>query len=113
MDMLSPNKASQPTLGEQKKWPDAPAVRGQIYGVNDPVFKKDTLVVMTAETWVDHGTNYERLRRDLSASLDAAQKLKLAYDTAVRELANLQEKHQNLRAAEKSRRMKAVGFKRN
>lgn len=108
MDMLSP--ASPPKSEPAKHWPNAPAVRGQIYGVPDPVFPKDKLVVMTAETWVDYGTTHEKLRRDLNAAIDSGAKLKLAYDTAIRELANLQAKHQNLRAAEKSRRMRAAGF---
>lgn len=105
MDILS----RPPSLS--KDWPEAPAARGKTYGVMDPVFKTEKLVVMSADTWVDYGTAFEKQRRELRDSLAAGQKLKVAYDTAVSELATLREKHQNLRAAEKRRRMSAAGFK--
>lgn len=108
MEMLS---RTPPPSKPSKSWPHAPAVRGEVYGVPDPVFQNTNLVVMAHDTWLDYGTAVERMRRDAINAVEAGNKLKLAYDIAVRELAELREKHNNLRAAEKRRRKAALGFK--
>lgn len=108
MDMLSVQTPSQPTQG--KHWPDARALRGQTYGVNDPIYTGDRLVVMTNDTWLDYGTAFEQLRRQCGELKTAAEKLKVAYDIAIKELADLRERHENLRRAEKRRRKAAMGF---
>jgi hypothetical protein len=86
-------------------------VRGQTYGVEDPIHAGDKLVVMTNDTWLDYGTAFEQLRRQVGDIKAAADKLKVAYDIALRELASLREKHENLKAVEKRRRKAAMGFK--
>lgn len=106
MELLSPIPSLQPS--NKKHWPDARAERGQTYGVPDPIFAGDKLVVMTNDTWLDYGTAFERIRRQCDELSAAAQQLKVAYDAAIAALASMNEKHQNLRAAEKSRRM--AGF---
>lgn len=110
MDILSPTPSPQPQT-QNKHWPDARAVRGQTYGVNDPIHAGDKLIVMTNDTWLDYGTAFEQLRRQCAEIKGAAEKLKVAYDIAIKELADLRERHQNLRAAEKRRRKAAMGFK--
>lgn len=63
MDILS-NPNNVPS--RQAEWPTAPAKRGRFYGVNDPVFKKDMLCVMTMDTWTDVGTmiaNHEKVTK--------------------------------------------------
>lgn len=105
MDTLSPIPSQQPSTPSKLHWPHARAERGQTYGVEDPIFAGDKLVVMANDTWLDYGTAFEHIRRQCEDLTDAAQKLKVAYDAAIAALASVNEKHQNLRAAEKSRRM--------
>lgn len=103
MDMLS-NTKLQP-----KNWPNAPAVRGQTYSVNDPVFQKDQLVIMLWDTWLDHGTVHEALKRKVEQQDKTLLQLKAMNDVLVAQLAALQEKHTNLReATRKERTAKAL-----
>lgn len=106
MDNPSPTPSQSPA--KDKYWPDAPAVRGMVYGVQDPIHQGEKLVVMSNDTWLDYGTQAERMRRQLESAIEAGNKLKVAYDTAVKSLAELQEKHQNLRAAVKNQRLKLL-----
>lgn len=108
MDMLSPTPSPQTT--KSKHWPDAPAVRGQTYGVSDPIHAGEKLVVMSNDTWLDYGTTFEQIRRQNAVILKASHKLKVAYDIAIKELADLRERHENLKRAEKRRRKSAMGF---
>lgn len=111
MDILSPQPtSSQPTQPKAKHWPDTRAERGMIYGVNDPIHQGDRLVVMLNDTWLDYGTQGEAMRRQLEEAIQAGKRLKVAYDTAIAELASLREKHENLKRAEKRRRKAALGF---
>lgn len=103
MDTPSPVVASPQT--PSKDWPHAPAQRGKTYGTEDPVFAGDKLVVMLNDTWLDYGTAFERMRRQCEELIKSANQLKVAYDAAIAALASLNEKHQNLRSAEKHRRM--------
>ena|SRR5579872_3356890 len=109
MDILSPTPSPPPST-QSKHWPHARAVRGQTYGTPDPIFAGDMLVVMTNDTWLDYGTAFESLRRQNEQLMKAANELKVAYDTALKSLADLREKHENLRAAEKRRRKASMGF---
>lgn len=111
MDMLSPTPSHQPIQSKRDHWPDQPAKRGLTYGVPDPIHKGSMLVVMSNDTWLDYGTQTEKLRRDLATAHAAAQKLKVSYDIAVSELAKLREKHENLKASERRRRRADMGFK--
>lgn len=110
MDMLSPTPSPQRQT-QSKHWPDARAERGIVYGVPDPIYAGDKLVVMLNDTWLDYGTQAQRMKRDLDAAIEAGKKLKVSYDIAIKELAELREKHENLKAAEKRRRRAAMGFK--
>lgn len=114
MDMLSQPTPSQPqSKSEVQHWPNARAVRGNAYAVPDPVFGPqfgDMLAVMSYETWVDHGTAVERLRRDNEAAGKEIARLTVLNNTLTTELAQLREKHENLRAAEKRRRRASMGF---
>ncbi len=109
MDILSPTPSPQP-LGTKKHWPHARAERGQTYGTEDPILAGDKLVIMTSDTWLDYGTAFEAIRRQNAQLQKAAVDLKVAYDTALKSLAELREKHENLRAAEKRRRKASTGF---
>lgn len=109
MDMLSP--APPKKFPSKQHWPQSRAERGQAYGTDDPIHAGDKLVVMLNDTWLDYGTSFEKLRRENAQAIAAGHKLKVAYDIAIKELADLREKHNNLRAAEKRRRMAAAGFK--
>lgn len=109
MDMLSPPPRPQPTPSKQP-WPHTRAQRGLTYGTPDPIHQGDMLVVMLNDTWLDYGTMVEKMRRDLKAALEAGEKLKVSYDTAIKELADLRTRYENLRAAEKRRRQVSMGL---
>lgn len=103
MDMLSNTKLPP------KNWPEAPAVRGTTYSVNDPVFAGERLVVMSWDTWVDFGTVHEALKRKTVQQDTTLIQLKATNDVLVAQLAALQEKHTNLReATRKERTAKAL-----
>lgn len=111
MDMLSPTPSPQAQTNKLDHWPHKPAVRGQTYGIEDPVHTGQKLVVMSNDTWLDYGTAFEQLRRQVAEAFKASEKLKVSYDIALQELAALREKHENLRRAEKRRRQAAMGLK--
>jgi hypothetical protein len=112
MDMLSQTPPPSPQPSKDKHWPDARAVRGMVYGVPDPIYGKlgDKLVVMLNETWLDYGTQAERMRRDIEAAGKEVARLTVLNNTLTAELADLRTKHHNLRAAEKRRRQQVMGF---
>jgi len=110
MDILSPTPSLPPSTQSKQHWPHAPALRGQTYGTPDPIFAGDQLVVMSNDTWLDYGTAFEALRRQNEQLMKAANELKVAYDIALKSLADLREKHENLRAAEKRRRKASMGL---
>lgn len=107
MDMLQTNPPLPP---KGKSWPDAPAVRGKTYGVNDPVFPGTQLCVMTMETWVDFGTIHEQFRRKLEQQDKTLVVLKTTNEVLTKELAELKLKHENLKSAVKRQRRASVGF---
>lgn len=108
MDILSSSPPSKPA--EQKSWPNARAVRGVTYGVNDPVFQIDRLVVMLWDTWVDFGTVHEALKRKVAQQDKTLVALNAAKDVLVAQLAQTQTRLDNLRASEKKRRRASVGI---
>lgn len=100
MDILStPQNNSRP-----KTWPEVPAVRGQTYSVNDPIFPSNQLVVMLFDTWVDFGTVHEQLRRKVAVQDTALIQLKTTNDVLTQQLADLQTKHHNLKEATRTER---------
>lgn len=107
MDMLQTNPPS-PSKG--KHWPDAPAVRGKSYSVNDPIWPGMKLAVMTLETWTDFGTIHEQQRRKVEQQDKTLVALKTANDVLAKALADLRDKHENLKAAVKRQRKASVGF---
>jgi hypothetical protein len=111
MDILSPQQASSPpTQPKGRHWPDTPAERGMVYGVNDPIHTGARLVVMLNDTWLDYGTQAAQMKKQLDDSIAAGRKLKVAYDTAIAELASLRDKHENLKRSVKRQRKAAMGF---
>lgn len=92
-----------------KKWPDAPAIVGETYGVNDPIYKDQQLCVMAMQTWLNFGTLYEAQRRKVAQQDQTLIQLKATNDVLVEQLARLQEKHSNLKeATRKERTAKAL-----
>ena len=109
MDTSSQQTPYLPQSTENKQWPHARAQRGHTYGCKDPIFFNefgDMIVVMTNDTWLDYGTAFEAVRRQCAQLKEVADKLKVAYDTAVKQLAELNEKHQKLREATRRERLK-------
>lgn len=109
MDMLSPPPPPKAPESQQP-WPHTRAKRGVAYQTPDPVHQGDLLVVMLNDTWLDHGTHLQKVIRERDKALKAGTELKVAYDTAIRELADLRTKHENLKAAEKRRRQASMGL---
>lgn len=103
--MDNPSPTPSPSRSEPH-WPQVPAVRGQNYGVDDPVNAGHKLVVMSAETWLDLGTYIETQRRQLKEAVEAGQALKTQYDILVQQLANTSTRHHNLREAVKTERLR-------
>ncbi len=94
MDILSnPNHVPS----KQGEWPTSPAVRGRFYGVNDPVFKKDMLCVMTMETWGDFGTLFKQHEVVMAKQNGKIIELKAANDALAAQLRDANERLRNLR----------------
>lgn len=94
MDILSnPNHVPS----KQGEWPTAPAKRGRFYGVNDPVFKKDQLCVMTMDTWADVGTIIKKGEQTMAAQNGKIIELKAANDALAAQLRDANERLKNLR----------------
>lgn len=99
-------------LDKPKAWPDAPAEKGKSYGVMDPVFKKQMLAVMTMETWTEFGTKFQEMQRLIAKQAQILQQMQVTNDVLVKQLADVQTKHTNLReAVRKERTQKATGEK--
>jgi hypothetical protein len=96
MDILS-NPLPPPSRLNQ--WPNVPAEKGKFYGVQDPVFRKDQLVVMLAETWATVGTIIEHQKRTMKAQDDTVKKLQAANGALAAQLNDMQERYDNLRTA--------------
>lgn len=96
MDMLS-NPNNVPS--RQGEWPTAPAKKGRFYGVNDPVFKKDTLCVMLMETWTDVGTIIKNNEVVMAKQNGKIIELKAANDALAAQLRDANERLKNLRRA--------------
>lgn len=88
-----------------KAWPEAPAERGKSYGVMDPIFKNQMLAVMTMETWTDFGTQFEQQKRLLRAQNEAVVGADVTIKAMTQQLADLREKHDNLRDAVRKERL--------
>lgn len=101
---------SPPPSKAEKSWPEARARRGETYGVPDPIYETDKLVVMTMETWVDFGTLHEALRRKVAQQDITLVQLHAVNAVLTKELADLKLKHDNLRAVVKRQRRASVGF---
>lgn len=91
-------------LDKPKSWPDAPAREGESYGVMDPIYKTEQLAVMTMRTWLGFGTRFEKQRRLLESQNKALSSLQVTNDVLVKQLADLQTKHTNLREAVRKER---------
>lgn len=100
MDMLSPPK--------QKTWPNAPAKRGEFYGLTDPVRGDQMLVVMSNDTWLDVGTELEKAKRVAKERGDKIVELNATNAVLVAQLAALQDKHAALREQLKKHRLNLV-----
>lgn len=109
MDMLSPPSAKTPE-SKLTHWPDQPAVRGQTYGVNDPIHAGHQLVVMSHDTWVDFGTVHEAMRRKVEQQDKTLVALQVAKEALVAQLAQTQDRLDALRQAEKRRRRASFGL---
>lgn len=94
MDMLS-NKLSPPSRLNQ--WPNKPAEKGKFYGVQDPVFRKDQLVVMLAETWATVGTIIENQKRTMAKQDQVVKDLNAANGALAVQMNDLRERYENLR----------------
>lgn len=95
MDMLSqPPKTAPSRLGE---WPNSPAQRGKFYGVNDPVFHKDQLCVMTMPTWTDVGTLIKKQEETMRVQNGRIIELKAANDALAAQLRDANDRLHNLR----------------
>jgi hypothetical protein len=82
-----------------RQWPQTPAEKGKFYGVTDPVFKKDQLVVMLDSTWATVGTIIEHQKRTMASQDKAVKELKAANGALAAQLNDMQERMDNLRAA--------------
>lgn len=103
MDILSSSPPSKPAE-VKKHWPNARAIRGETYSVNDPVFNMDKLVVMHWDTWVDFGTVHEALKRKTAQQDKTLVSLQTANASLVAQLAQTQDRLEALRESEKKRR---------
>lgn len=86
-------------MDKPRSWPDAPARNGESYGVMDPVFKAQMLAVMTMETWTKFGTDFKQMQQLIKKQSDTLQQMQVTNDVLVKQLADLQTKHTNLREA--------------
>jgi hypothetical protein len=97
MDMLSNSKLSPPSKTNQ--WPNTRAKKGLFYGVKDPVFGQDNLVVMLDSTWTEVGTIIEHQKRTMAMQDKAVKELKAANGALAAQLNDAHERMENLRAA--------------
>lgn len=95
MDMLS--KAPSPPPSRLGEWPNSPAQRGKFYGVNDPVFQKDKLCVMTMDTWADVGTLIKKNEETMRVQNGRIVELKAANDALAAQLRDATDRLKNLR----------------
>lgn len=93
--MLSTTPPSVPSKLAQ--WPNQPAQRGKFYGVQDPVFKKDQLCVMTMDTWVDVGTIIKKNEEVMRVQNGRLIELKAANDALAAQLRDANDRLKNLR----------------
>lgn len=107
MDILSQRPAAIP---KGDHWPQKPAVRGQTYGVGDPMHAGHNLVVMSHDTWIDFGTVHEALRRKVEQQDKTLIALQASKEALLAQLTHTTERLNNLRSSEKKRRFGLLNF---
>jgi hypothetical protein len=78
-------------------WPNSPPIHGNVYGFHCPSTGAE-MVAMTKDTFLQHGTHMEGMRR---ANHDLDGRVK----ELVAQLADLQTRHENLREATRKDRL--------
>jgi len=85
-------------------WPNSMPVEGQVYGFTCPQTNAD-MVGMLKTTFVNFGTDMERMRRAAAELDEKCKELANERDTAAALLTDLQRRHGNLRAHLKADRL--------
>jgi hypothetical protein len=101
MEQHSNNSPHSPP-SQLDQWPNKPAERGKFYGVNDPVFQKEMLCVMTMETWTDVGTNIEQSKRVMALQAKKIAELMATNQALAAQVNDATERLNNLRTARRA-----------
>lgn len=104
MDMLS-----QPQ-SKKVSWPNAPAKRGEFYGVADPVWPAQQLVVMSNDTWLDFGTLMAKQRETMSTQNNTIIEQRAVIAQLTAKLNDVTDRLEATRTARKKEKLSWLGL---